>query len=141
MWVPKVQYVKQGAVVTLTFAFFQKAWIPSNKGVGGSGTSSSGAVESYVVRRDSLIAVGLRFGEPLWPQVEAWLASVQDLGISFNFWFDQTVETSKYLCYLEKPGLEDEIKPTRSQYHGYYELDVVLRSAVPAIRFDVRMYC
>lgn len=139
-FVPKVVYDNAGVSTACIFAIPQRFWTPGTAGRGGSDTATSGAVEAFVTRRDSIIDVVIRFHESMWPCVEAWIATVQDTGQAFDFWFDQLDDATLYSVYLHSPKMGDDVKVRRDEYKPVYEIDLTLRSAVVGTRFDVRAF-
>ncbi len=139
-WVPKIVY-NNGGVVTLNLTWPQKQWEPKSKGVGGTDRSASGVVESFNIRREHLVTIGLRFTEEEWSDIDQWLSYFQDnQGSTFDFYFEKTDNATLYTVYLDSPSLEDgDIEPKRSSRHGIYEIDVVLRNSANQ-RFDVKAY-
>lgn len=135
---PKIQYNNGVSDVVLTLSEPQKFWLPRSKPLGGRNVSDSGIPESYVVRRDQLVDVELRFTEAEWSEVATWLEYVQDNSTAFSFWFDASDDTTEYVVYLEEPSASnEEIAPSRDDFSSILTIRLVLRSTT-AIRFDVR---
>ncbi len=117
---PKVVY----GADTLPFELSQKPWTPSSRMIGGGDRSSARVPETFEIRRDYLLEVRLRFPEGAWQAVSEWLEYGQRGGV-FDFYPDQDIATS-YPCYLEKPGVGDEIAPNRSNEPSTFEISVTL---------------
>jgi hypothetical protein len=124
-WVPKISYGTGPTVVTFTQA--QKLWSPSARDIGGSNKSDAGIPEAFIIRRDQLCDVELRFLESEWATVDTWLAYVIQ-GFSFDFWFNKTDNATKYTVYLESPKVGDDIKPKREPYGKVMSLSLTLRT-------------
>lgn len=124
---------------TLYLTLPMRLWTPSSRPVGGSGVAN-GVPESFIIRRDQLLSVRLRFYEVEWPFVGDLFDSLQlYLSSGFTFYPDYLRNPSTYiLCYLEEPVPPNEIKPERDDsYIGAYHLDAVFRSMAGG-RFDLR---
>lgn len=101
--------------------------------------SDAGVPEAYILRRDQLCKVELRFLESEWVSIDTWLASVQS-GSAFDYWFNKDDITTKYTCYLDTPKLGDgEVEPSRDAFIKVYTIQVVLRTTA-GTRFDVRIF-
>lgn len=136
-WIPKVEYDEGRATLRLTLP--QNLWVPGSTAVGGSETSAAGVPESFVIRRDQTLDVRLRLRESEWPAVHAWLAWMQDTAGSCRFFPDRDA-LDGHPCYLQSPGVGDEIRPERGEYPGTYEIALRLRSTLGTEVFDVRAY-
>lgn len=139
-FIPKIVY-NNGSTVTLTLTQPQKLWRPYSKGVGGTDRSASGVTESFLIRREYLVKLMLRFTEDEWASVDSWLSWAQDnAGSTFDFYFDKDDVATLYTVLLDKPSFEDgEIQPDRADAHRIYEIEVVLRNSENE-RFDVQAY-
>lgn len=135
-YAPKIQY---GTVpTTLQLSLPQKLWTPFSRAHGGSNVSDSGVPEAFIIRRDQLVNLDLRFTEAEWPSVAAWLEFVQSTAAAFDFWFDPNDVATKYTVYLESPKLGDgTIEPSRDEFREHFSIRVTLRST-SSTRFDVR---
>lgn len=121
-WRPKVEY----AGTTLVFSRPQRPWTPESVATGGHRTSASGVMEAYEIRRDEILEITLRFTEPEWPAVRAWLAHAQRAG-SFDFYSDRNDSTGR-TCLLESPAMGEPLRPERAEYGGDYEMSVRIRA-------------
>lgn len=136
MRIPKVVYGTPE--VEFIFSKPQKFWTPASRPHGGGNVSDSGVPESFIIRRDQLVYLELRFTEAEWPDFASWIETVQD-GSAFDFWFDYTDDTTRYTVYLEEPSIGDgEIRPDRDEYNSVFSHKVVLRST-SSTRFNVRV--
>lgn len=136
-WVPRVEY--NGGVDTLNFTQPQKIWVPMARSIGGSDMSDSGTPEAYIIRRDQLCRTEIRFLESEWVDVDTWLEAVQT-GQPFDWWFDQSDDSTKYNVYLDTPKLGDgEVEPERDDYTRIFTLPITIRT-VDGSRFDVRIF-
>lgn len=106
-----------------------RAWTPQDSTVGGSKTAASGVPASYIVRRDSLLAFGLRFWEEEWPEVlnlVTWGQSKQTL----TWYPDLDDLATSFAVYLEAPAPGEAWSPERSQdFPRTFELTLTLRGA------------
>lgn len=126
-FIPRVVYGT--GPTTFDFTLPQKLWTPWSRAKGGSNVSDSGIPEAFIVRRDQLVDLELRFYESEWGNVLAFLSDVQN-GNQFNFYFDKTnLAGTLYVVYLESPELgKGEIKPTREGFPRVFNIPVTLRS-------------
>jgi hypothetical protein len=125
-WVPKISYGSGPTVLTLTYPV--KIWTPRVQSVGGRAVSDAGVPESYVIRRDQLLDLSLRFTETEWVAIDTWLAFAQGAQ-AFDFWLDNTDNTTKYTVYLDKPEPGNgEIAPTRETFIGCFYIPITLRT-------------
>ena len=87
------------------------AWLPAETTVGGSRVAGSGVPASYMVRRDGLIDLTLRFEEGGWPDV---LALVQFGQTAESFlWQPDALGTEAFAVYLDIPAPGAKWAPTR----------------------------
>lgn len=113
--------------VTLDFSQPPRPWVSGTRGVGaGSETSAAGVPSTWETRRDYPLTVPLRFTTAEWPAVRAWLLWGMRGG-AFTFHADRTA--LGHVCYLDAPGIDDDVQPVPGQYPGDLELTVVLRTA------------
>lgn len=113
--------------IDLALTYPALAWIPNDVTVGGSRTSAGGVPASYVVRRDSTLALTLRVTEAEWASFLALIAYGQT-SQAFD-WFPDANSSSGFLVYLEAPLAGDKLTPTRnSQYPRTFEVPITLRS-------------
>ncbi len=125
---PRISYGTTPTVFDFTIA--QRPWAVSERSVGGSGRAASGTPETYIIRREFLIGLTLRFYESQWAGVAAWLAWCHDNASGpFTFYPDRASLGTSYQMYLEHPDVNDDVAPVRGEYPGTYELPVTLRSS------------
>lgn len=137
-FVPKIQYNNGGVDdIELFFSLPQKLWIAGSRPHGGGNISDAGIPEAFVIRRDQLVEVELRFTESEWPDVADWLEYVQSNGASFRFWFDVNDPLTEYTVYLDSPEADDELMPSRDEFTSVLQMKMTFRSTT-ATRFDVR---
>lgn len=135
-WVPKIIYGTGPTTLELTWP--QKLWTPSSRPIGGSAVSDSGIPESFVIRRDQLCKVEIRFTEAEWLTMDEFLIWAQNAN-SFDFWFDKDDEDTAYTCYLDDPRIGDgDVTPSREGYPYVFTIPLVLRTT-DGSRFDVRL--
>lgn len=111
-----------------------RPWTPMDRTVGGHRIAASGTPASYVVRRDALLAVSLRFYEDEWLSVLNFLIYGQ--GAQTFTWYPEATDTAtSFLCWLDSPMPGEEITPERDgEFPRVMELPIRLRgqgSAVP----------
>jgi len=111
-----------------TFALPPGAWERRTPTVGGRRVSASGVPAAYVVRREHILVLPLRFYETEWADVHALLAWGQT-SESFTWYPDADMPGESYEVWLETPAAGDEITPTRlSSYPLVLELSIGLRT-------------
>ena len=103
------------------------AWLPAESTIGGSRVAASGVPASYLVRRDGLVDLTLRFEEDGWPDV---LALVQFGQTAESFlWQPDALGTEAFTVYLEAPAAGARWAPTRDgSYPRMMALTITLRS-------------
>jgi len=103
-------------------------WTPRDRTVGGHVVSQAGIPASYVVRRDVLLDLTLRFWEAEWPMVAELVAFGQTCQ-PFLWWPDASVDET-IVAYLETPAAGDRWSPARSSdFPRVFELGLTLRAA------------
>lgn len=114
-----------------------RAWNPSDEPIGGARISAAGVPASYIVRRDALLELTLRFTEAEWPTVRALVAfgqSGQEIA-----WYPDAAEVTSFSVYLHAPAAGERWGPTRSaDFPRVFELTLTLRGvddAVPWVAF------
>ena len=124
--------------VTLALTIPARPWAPVNRTVGGTDVATSGVRESFLLRRDHLLTLQLRFRESEWTAVESWITWAQaNPGTAFSFLPDG-VGTAAHSVYLEAPQVDEDVAPTRDEFAGAYALDVTLRRVSGT--WDVRYF-
>ena len=130
-WVPRFVYTGTDWTPDLP----QRPWAYRTPTVGGSRTAASGTPASYVVRRDSLLAVTLRIWETELADLQALVAWGQ-ASETITFYPDTDTGTS-YACYLESPLAGEELAPQRNdQVPQILEVSLVLRSQGAAFALE-----
>ena len=105
-----------------------RAWDRSTPTVGGSRTSAAGVPASYIVRRDHVLRVTLRFYETEWENVHAMIAWGQ-LAETLLWYPDANVAGTSFEVYLDSPLAGEDIAPSRSSdYPRTMEVTVSLRT-------------
>lgn len=115
-----------------------RPWTPVDATLGGMRVAASGVPAGYVVRRDSLIDVTVRFWEGEWTALRnllIWGQSQQVID-----WYPDADDTSTtWPVYLEAPAVGDRIAPERDgEFPRVFELPLSLRgvgTAVPWISY------
>jgi hypothetical protein len=121
------RFVYTGGDLTLRLPC--RPWDRRTATVGGSRTSGGGIPAAYVVRRDYMVVLPLRFMEDEWPGVEALLAWGQ--GAELITWYPDAADTgTSYEVWLEAPVAGVAVAPTRNEFPGMLELTIELRAAV-----------
>lgn len=125
-------YGASGSETDVTFALPPRGWGRRTPTVGGSRTSAAGVPASYVVRRDEVVVLPLRFRESEWESVRDLLVWGQ-AAESFDWYPDALDVGESFEVYLESPKAGQEIAPTRlPDYPKVLELTVELRLVTPA---------
>lgn len=123
-WIPK--FLCGATTYTLTQP--QKLWTVHSKSHGGGDVSDAGVPEAFIIRRDQLVDVEIRFLESEWAIIDTIIAFGQT-GQSFTFWFDKDDNATDYVVYLDSPSIGDgDVSPTRDSYVGVYTLRMTLRT-------------
>lgn len=104
-----------------------RAWNPSDRSVGGSRIAASGTPAAYLVRRDAMLEVTLRFYESEWAAVAnlvAWGQSAQAIT-----WAPEASDPGTTVdVWLDTPAPGESFNPTRSSdYPRVLELSLMLR--------------
>jgi len=134
---PRIIYpATTGTVLDLDLG--QDYWLPSSRTIGGSGISAAGVPESYIVRRDELLQVTLRFYEKDWPFVRDFVAWAQENAATFDWYPDRRNLNQKYVVYLDSPMIGEDLQPRRASWDSaVYEIDLILRNSVVDVEFDI----
>ncbi len=108
-----------------------RAWGRVTPTVGGHRISAAGTPASYIVRRDHILLVPLRFFETEWIDVHALIAWGQS-GELLTWYPDALDVATFFSVYLHSPAAGEDIKPSRDgQYPGMLEITIGLRSTTP----------
>lgn len=116
-------------------------WIPDSLSQGGGSESAAGVPETYIIRRDGLLMVPLRFLETEWLMVAQWIQWCLDSGSQgfFSFYPDQA-KAQNYQCWLLKPKVGERWGVKRAQgYVKCFEVDLEMRTRVVGTLFDVQV--
>ena len=124
---PKFIYGLTGSETTLELTLSQGLWTPADMTIGGSRTSAAGVPCAYIVRRDALLDVTLRFWEAEWPDLYNLIQWGQS-SESFLFYPDQD-EGTAWQVYLEAPLAGVRFAPTRDQFSRVHLITLTLRGA------------
>lgn len=123
-WIPKFTC----GATTYSLTQPQKLWTVKSKPYGGGDVSDAGVPEAFIIRRDQLVDIEIRFLESEWSVVDTILNYGQT-GQSMTFWFDKNDNATQYTVYLESPNVGDgEVTPSRDTYTGVYTLKMTLRN-------------
>lgn len=109
------------------------AWTPTDRTVGGSRIAASGTPAAYVVRRDAMLEMTLRFWESEWIAVAnliAWGQSAQPIT-----WAPDADDPGTTVdVYLDAPAPGDSFSPERvSGFPRVMELALMLRGKDGAV--------
>lgn len=108
------------------------AWVRSSGSVGGRRIAGGGVPAAYVVRRDEVLLLPLRFWESEWGDVHALLRWGQ-AGESFLWYPDAAVPGEYYSVWLQSPAAGENVDPSRStEYPFVLNLTIGLRSVSAA---------
>jgi len=103
-------------------------WDPVDDSVGGARVGASGVGAAYVVRRDALVEVTVRYYEADWASLLALLVFGQTQQ-AFR-WFPDADEATSFLVYLDAPRPGTKTKPDRdANYPRAFKQTLVLRGA------------
>lgn len=135
-WIPKFRYLLDAVLTTVTLSFPAKPWDYGSQSEGGFNKSSAGIPESYTVVRHETLILTIRYKEEERTDVMTMVRTLQNGSQAFDIWLDKDDNATQYSVYLEKPSNTELVKPQRSSYFGYWELEITVRSADPDINFD-----
>lgn len=124
---------------TLLMTQSSTIWVPSRLVQGGNTESAAGVPETFVIRKDGLLSVGLRFLESEWASVAAFIDFCLESGSQgwFTFFPDQSKGLS-YQSWLLKPKVGDRWDLKRVEnYVKAYQLDLELRTRVVGTIYDI----
>lgn len=112
-----------------------RQWIPVDSTIGGVRIAAGGAPTSYLVRRDGLLELTLRFRETEYADLAAVIAYGQGGGILK--WMPDALGSDLFDVYLETPAMGERWQPTPSEYPRVLEQVLVLRgvSELPWIAY------
>ncbi len=105
-----------------------RAWGRRTGTAGGQRISAAGTPAAYIVRRDQVILVPLRFYETEWASVHALIAWGQS-GETILWYPDANEAGTSFTVYLDNPAAGEDIVPVRdADYPHMMELTLALRS-------------
>ena len=105
-----------------------RAWVPADETVGGARIAASGVPATYIVRRDDLLTLVLRFEESEWEDVRDLVVFGQS-GQTLR-WFPDADDAANVPVYLQTPAPGERWAPTRDgQYPRVFEVTLTLRAA------------
>jgi len=115
-----------------------RPWTMLSPTVGGMRKSGAGVPASYVVRRDAVLSLTLRFWASEWPELLAMLTWGQ-LSETLT-WYPDADESESFEVWLDSPAAGEEISPSRdSQYPNVMELAIRIRK-VDGTAWDIDYY-
>ena len=124
-----------GGAVDYSMELAQRPWDYGSSAEGGSDVSAAGVPSAFVVRRDYLLHLGLRFHAYEWTNVERLIRHLQEGG-SATYYPDRDVTTRSHTVYGDDLGLDEEIQPTRGDEPETLELRLTVRRTTSAIFTD-----
>ena len=123
----RFDYGTGGDATTLTFQLPARAWVNREEAVGGRRIAAGGVGASYVVRRDEIISVPIRFRESDWPAVLDFVRWGQSEE-TFVWYPDALDLLTSFVVYLHAPAAGERVEPQRdSTFPQILELTVDLR--------------
>lgn len=136
-WTPRVSYDVGPTIFDFTLPMID--WTPGKEEVGTSTRFPSGAREAYLINRFHLLDIIVEFTEREWPDVAAFIETVQDGALSFDFYPDKADLGTSHLVYLASPVMGERWMPTRGQLPGLWRASLTLESA-DGTRFDIQRH-
>ena len=116
-----------------------RPWIPRSPTVGGRRVSASGVPAAYVMRRDEVLELVLRFRETEWADLHDMIAWGQNAE-AITWYPDADVPAESFEVWLETPAAGEDVMPSRSaDFPGMMELTITLRSAAGSV-WDLDYY-
>ena len=134
---PKIVY--NAGANTLLLQNSSGMWTPDRMTQGGATESGAAVPETYVLRKDGLLTVAIRFAETELAAVVGWVDWCHDSGSLgyFDFYPDQA-KTLHYQSWLLKPKVGDRWDIRRvPTYVKVLELDIELRTRTVGTMFDI----
>lgn len=130
---PRFVYGTTGNEVDVSLQLPCRPWGRRSPTVGGSRVAAAGVPGAYVVRRDHVLLLPLRFYESEWPDVDA-LVTWGQLGESLLWYPDANVVGVSSEVWLHSPAAGDDYSPSRmSSYQPVLELTLELRSVAATV--------
>jgi hypothetical protein len=103
----------------------QRPWELVVETTGGQDESAAGIPEAFVIRRDQILSVRLRFWESEWLALEEMVAYLQDTASPLRFHARRSMPGD--MCYLVSPKVGDRFAPSRGDKPGTHEVTIQLR--------------
>lgn len=130
-----------GSTATLEFQLPARAWDNREDAIGGRRIAAGGVGASFVVRRDEIIVLRLRFRESEWPSVLAFLHWGQ-AEETFIWYPDANELLTSFTVYLHSPAMGTSIVPNRlGDFPKVMELAIELRRVdLPETPFGLDYY-
>lgn len=134
---PKLVYNAGGTV--LIFSQSSTLWTSDRQAIGGGSVSSAGVPEIYVIRKDSLIKLSLRFLESELASVITWVDWTFDNGsLGFFYYYPSQTNSTNYKSWLVTPKITEPYGFRRvTGTLNVLELDVEFRSATGGVNYDI----
>jgi hypothetical protein len=106
-----------------------RAWLPADESIGGVRVAASGVPATYLVRRDVLLELTLRFPESEWDDVLD-LVTFGQSGETITWYPDADATGTSFSVYLQAPAPGERCNPTRDgTYPRMLEVTLMLRGA------------
>lgn len=124
---------------TLLMTQSSTIWTPDRVLQGGGSESAAGVPENYVIRRDGILNLGLKFLESEWAAVAAFLDFCIGSGSQgwFTFFPDQT-KGLNYQSWLLKPKIGEPWGTKRADgYVKALQIDLTLRTRTTGTIYDI----
>lgn len=116
------------SATSFTTILSAKPWTPGSRTVGGRRIAASGAQASYVVRRDSLLDVPIRFYESEWLAVANLIEWGQDDG-QITWYPDADDTATSFTVYLDSHAPAEDVTPERNgDFPRVFEITLRLRA-------------
>lgn len=110
-----------------------RAWTPADATIGGRRVSASGVPAAYVVRRDALLNLTLRFFEHEWAAIYNLLIYGQSSD-PITWYPEATDDEVSWSVYLESPAYGETFSPSRDgAFPRMMEISIVLRGVGTAV--------
>lgn len=132
---PRWVYTDAGGAVDYSMEVPQREWNYGSLALGGSDVSGAGVPAAFVVRKDYLLHLTLRFFAAEWTSVERLVAHLQEGGSS-QFRPDKDVPAVNHTVYGVSPILGEEIAPTRGAEPSTLDLPISIRRTTSSIFTD-----
>jgi len=104
-----------------------RPWPRSVRAIGGDIASDADVRASYIVRRDELLTVTLRFSEDQWPEIESLIEFGQSGSVFL--WYPDADVNEAFSVILDSPAINTEFAPAPDDaYPKVLTLDITLIS-------------